>query len=214
MLARILLVVLTALLALPVTQIASPVAAKKRMRMVTETFRNPAPMNLPLAATDMIVSASRYPSPIEVRGLRGPIRHVNVILHDIFHTSSYDMDVLLVGPIGQTAIVMSDIGEKADPSGVTLQLDDEAAAPIPDADLESGVYRPHNNDNEVVAFNAPAPVVTSANAALAVFDGGDPNGTWRLFVQDRYGRFDPGIVAGGWTLEIEAKAKIKKKSKR
>lgn len=204
------LVVLAALLALPLAHIASPVEAKKRSRIVTETFRNPGPMNLPLATANVPVSATRYPSPIEVRGLQGPIRDVNVTLHDIFHTSSYDMDIVLVGPDGQTAIVMSDIGDAADPSGVTLRLDDEAAAPIPDSALVSGVFRPTNDNDEIVAFNAPAPPLTSANAALSVFDGEDPNGVWRLFVQDRYGKFDPGIIAGGWSLEIEAKAKSRK----
>jgi hypothetical protein len=210
---RIGLVVLAALLALPLAQMGAPVEAKKRSRTVARTLRNAAPMNLPLAATNVTVSASRYPSPIEVRGLLGPIRDVNVVLHDIFHTSSYDMDVLLVGPSGQTAIVMSDIGEETNSSGVTVLLDDEAAAPIPDAPLESGVYRPNNHKSVAVSFNAPAPPVTSANAALSVFDGGDPNGTWRLFVQDRSGKFDSGIVAGGWTLEIAAKDKAKKKKR-
>lgn len=205
---RIMLVILIGLLAQPIAQLASPIEAKQRSRIVTEAFNNTAPMNLPIAAVSP-VSASRYSSTIEVRGLIGPIRDVNVRLHDVFHTSSYDMDVLLVGPSGQTAIVMSDIGEETDAAGVTLRLDDEAETPIPDTALESGVYRPTNND-EIVAFNAPAPPVTSANAALSVFDGGDPNGTWRLFVQDRYGRFDPGIVAGGWSLETTAKVKGKK----
>ncbi len=207
---RIVVFVLAALLALPLAQISTPVEARQRARIVTREFRNTAPMNLPIG-TDAPVSASRYPSAIEVRGLKGPIRDVNVYLHDVFHTSSYDKDVLLVGPSGQTAIVMSDIGQATNPNGVTLRLDDEAATLIPDTSLESGVYRPTNNDNEVVAFNTPAPPVTSANAALSVFDGGDPNGTWRLFVQDRYGRFDSGIVAGGWTLEITAKGKARKK---
>jgi subtilisin-like proprotein convertase family protein len=206
---RIAVIALTALLALPLAPIASPVEAKQRSRIITRTFRNPAPMNLPISTVSP-VSASRYPSAIEVRGLKGPIRDVNVRLNHVFHTSSYDMDVLLVGPSGQTAIVMSDIGEKTNTSGVTLLLDDEASSPIPDASLESGVYRPTNND-EIVAFNVPAPPVTTANAALSIFDGGDPNGEWRLFVQDRYGKFDSGIVAGGWELEITTKAKKKKK---
>ena len=69
---------------------------------------------------------------------------------------------------------------------MTLRLDDEAAAPLP-------VCRPRfkaarigrrNILGSAIAFNAPAPPVTSANAALSVFDGTNPNGTWRLFVQD------------------------------
>ena len=213
MLARILLVVLTALLALPAAHIASPVEARKRSRIVTREFRNPAPMNLPNAASAP-VSASRYPAPVEVRGLIGPIRDVNVTLHDVFHTNGVDMEVLLVGPDGQTAILMADAGEETDPEGVTLTFDDEAAQQLPDNKLHTGRYRPNNQNNVAVSFNPPAPLVTSANAALSVFDGGDPNGTWRLFVQDRFVTTDPGIIASGWSLEIEAKATTRKKNKR
>jgi hypothetical protein len=107
---------------------------------------------------------------------------------------------------------MANAGEETESTGVTLRLDDEAATLLPDQPLHSGTFRPNNNSLDgIVGFNAPAPPVTSANAALSVFDGGDPNGTWRLFVQDRYGSVHSGIVAGGWTLEITAKGKAKKK---
>ena len=58
----------------------------------------------------------------------------------------------------------------------------------------------------------PAPAA-SASALLSVFDGSDPNGTWRLFVQDEYAPTDPGAFSNGWALEIKAQVKAKKKKR-
>jgi subtilisin-like proprotein convertase family protein len=156
-----------------------------------------------------------YPSEITVDGLKkGKIRDVNVRLNDFQHPFPSDVQVLLVGPQGQTAILTSGSGGGFAVSDVTLTLDDEAAAPLPaQQQLQSGAFRPANPGNEGIEFNAPAPV-TSANAALSVFDGGNPNGTWRLFVQDMIGDVDGGVFAGGWALEIEARVKHTRDRKR
>jgi subtilisin-like proprotein convertase family protein len=208
---RLALVILAALLALPTAQTAPAVAAKGRSRTVTRTFRNPAAIALPNAQTGP-VSGSVYPSEIAVGGLKkAKIRDVNVRLNDYAHANGADVDVLLVGPGGQTAIVMSRVGEEtAGNAAVTLRFDDEAAAALPDEEVQGGTFRPTNHDGVAIAFNDPAPTA-SANAALAVFDGGNPNGTWRLFVQDAFPTADPGTVAGGWSLEIKLKVKGKKR---
>jgi subtilisin-like proprotein convertase family protein len=167
-------------------------------------------MNLPVS--DLLPkSASLYPSAIAVRGLEGKIRDVNLRLNDVSHTNAADVEVLLVGPSGQTAVVMADVGEETEgDNAVTLRFDDEATAPLPDAVVQSGAFRPTNHNGRVVAFNAPAPIA-SASAALSVFDGGDANGTWRLFVQDGFLPADVGAIAGGWTLEIATRTKGKRK---
>ena len=206
------LVILAALLALPVAQTASPVEAKGRSRTVTRTFRNPAVIQL-LTAQTSPVSASPYPSPIAVSGRGGKIRDVNVRLTRFSHDDPDEVAVLLVGPRGQTATVMAEIGAETQIISLTLRLDDEAATPLTDTGLRSGTFRPVNDVGAAIAFNAPAPPVTSANAALSVFDGTNPNGTWQLFVQDRNGASDTGAFAGGWELEITTKAKAKKKGR-
>jgi subtilisin-like proprotein convertase family protein len=207
---RLSLVLLASLLAAPIAPIVAPLGAKNRSRTVTRTFHNPA--SIPIPTSDVSpVSASRYPSPIEVSGLKGRIRDVNVRLHNFQHTDPDDVQVLLVGPRGQTAIMMADAGGNLSVTNVTLTLDDEAGTPLPaPTGLQSGTFRPTNANELALDFNDPAPEV-SANAALSVFDGGSPNGTWRLFVQDDNADFDPGVVAGGWALEITAKAKKHKK---
>jgi subtilisin-like proprotein convertase family protein len=193
------------------SDLASPVGAKPRWRTVTRTFSNTAEITLP-KATQTVVSAIPYPSSIAVSGLRGTIRDVNVRLNTLTHTWPQDVAVLLVGPGGQTAIVMARVGGRNAISNVTLTLDDEAAEQLPignSAPLVPGTFRPTAAVTPI-HFNAPAPE-TVANTTLSVFDGANPNGTWRLFAQDEAGFADPGVFAGGWTLEITTKGKVKKK---
>ncbi|MDF3040805.1 MAG: alkaline phosphatase [Thermomicrobiales bacterium] len=112
-------------------------------------------------------------------------------LNSLTHDFPDDVEVLLVGPRGQTAIVMAHVGDRDDVTDVTLRLDDEAQAPIPGTAsgiaLQSGVFRPTYDIERVfrptydiergpAIFNTPAPN-RSANEALSVFDGSNPNGT-------------------------------------
>lgn len=208
--ARIVLVALAALLALPMAQTASPVEAKKRPRTITRTFRNLAPITLATTAGAPL-SADLYPAAIEVRGLKGQVRDVNVVLHDVSHAFPYELEVLLVGPRGQTAIIVAN-GPSPEATDATLRLDDEAAAAFPYSytSLTSGTYRPANYAGSAIAFNGPAPSA-NGNAALSVFDRTNPNEAWRLFVQDKDGSAYPGAIAGGWELEITTKVKARKK---
>lgn len=208
--AGIALIVVAALLALPIAETASPVEAKRRAKTVTRTFRNATAIELPIAPTPP-VSASLYPAPIQVSGLKGTIRDVNVRLNALEHTYPEDIQALLVGPDGQTAIVMADVGKEFDVSGVTLTLDDEAETSLPfNAQLQSGSFRPTNRLGSPIPFNAPAPAA-GGGAALSAFDGSDPNGTWRLFVQDAAAAFDDGSFAGGWEIELTVKGKKKRR---
>ena len=109
---RIAHLVLAALPALPIAQTASPVEAKRRPRTVTRTFGNPAAIPLDFAPSAP-VSAGLYLAPIRVDGLKGSIRDVNVRLVDFSHSHPEDVEVLLVGPRGQTAIVMANVGGSA-----------------------------------------------------------------------------------------------------
>src|SRR5262249_53687608 len=147
-------------------------------------------------------SASPYPSPIEVAGLPGTIRKVTVELAGFVHTFPDDVDVLLVAPNGANAILMSDVGGDRDADHVGLTLSDNAAnPPLPDdGPLLSGLYRP-TNVGTGDSFPAPAPA-PSGGSALAVFNGLNPNGTWKLFVVDDNG-MDSGSIAFGWALDFQ-----------
>jgi subtilisin-like proprotein convertase family protein len=208
MIVRVITVIFAALLALPVGTSALPsVEAKKKFKTVTRTFTNngqigdpgPGPFN-------------PYPVFLEVGGLkRGKIKDVNLTLHGYSHTFPGAIGVMLVSPDGRNAVVMNDVGGAADIENVTLILDDEAAFLMSvDSQVVSGQFRPTSVSANAGSdgFAAPAPL-SSGHVALSVFDGGNPNGAWKLFVRDSIGGV--GGISGGFSLEITAKVKKSKK---
>lgn len=139
-----------------------------------------------------------YPSSLTITGAEKKISDVNVHLTGLTHTSPADIDMLLVGPGGQQATILSDTGSDADISGVSLVLDDAAASQV-GTPIGSGTFQPTNSGGPD-AFPAPAPLATG-DSSLAVFNGTDPNGTWKLYVVDDSPN-DTGALAGGWALQI------------
>jgi hypothetical protein len=117
---------------------------------------------------------------------------------------------VLVGPQGQKALLMSDVGGSPDVAGVRLKLDDEATASLPDSALiTSGTYKPTQGTHVAgqgcpVPADFPSPAPTSPyGTTLSVFDGTDPNGIWQLYVVDDCDS-DRGKIRGGWSLRIKA----------
>jgi hypothetical protein len=161
-------------------------------------FSNPAPIAIPGVGTSG--PAAPYPSAISVSGLQGTIGKVTASISGYSHTFPDDLDVLLVGPGGQSVLLMSDAGGSADAVNVNLAFDDAAAASLGDGTaVVSGTYRP-TNFGTGDTFPAPAPVGPHGST-LSVFNGTAPNGTWNLFVVDDVGG-DVGSISGGWALDI------------
>ena len=128
---------------------------------------------------------------------------MTVKLNGLTHTFPSDIDVLLVGPGGQNAIIMSDVGNGNAVTGVNLTLDDAAATSMTSATLVTGTFKPTNlvgGAPEPDTWPAPAPAA-SGGSALSVFNGTSPNGTWNLYVFDDAGG-DVGSFATGWDLTI------------
>ena len=73
-------------------------------------------------------------------GATGTITKLAVRLNNFSHTFPEDMDFLLVGPGGQKAMIMSDVGTGVDAVGLNLTFED--GAPAPPATLVSGNYAP------------------------------------------------------------------------
>ena len=192
---RIVAFALAGLMTLPVVS-AMPIAAKSNQKTVHRTFTSSGSG-----------PAMPYPSTITVKGLKqGKTVDVNVTLRGYSESVPDDIDVLLVSPSGQTAVIMSDVGAAQAVNGITLTLDDAAANSLPDSGLlTSGTFRPTNADSGIPdQFPAPAPSA-NGSSALTVFNGSNPNGEWRLFVNDAPGN-GPGSIAS-WSLEITAKVK-------
>jgi hypothetical protein len=162
-------------------------------------------------------TATPYPSSITVSGLGPSVADVNATLSGFSQTWPPDVDVLLVSPPGQSAVLMSDVPPRDFPActddvvATNLTFDDGAAGPIPPATLASGTYQP--TDNDLVpcgplddAFAGPAPA-GPYGSTLTVFNGTNPNGTWSLYVIDDAGgdggSTSSGSISSGWSLDIK-----------
>jgi slime mold repeat-containing protein len=142
-----------------------------------------------------------YPSVIAVSGFTLPAVLEQVDFR-ITHTFPDDVDMLLVGPGGHNAIIMSDVGGGADATNVALALSDAGTAPLPDnGPLVSGVFRPANFA-PADAWPAPAPIPTGGSA-LSVFTGTNPNGNWGLYIVDAF-TDDAGSLPGPWCVSLRA----------
>jgi subtilisin-like proprotein convertase family protein len=169
------------------------------LRITTANSRSNA-TSITVPASGTAGAATPYPSNINVSGFPTQLEEVTVTLRNFSHTFPSDVDVLLQGPGGQNALIMSDAGGGTDVNNVTFTLDDDAPSPLPSfGGLSSGTYRPTNYSGNSDSFPPPAP--TPSGSALSVFDGTNPNGTWSLWVVDNAGG-DVGSFAGGWSITI------------
>jgi subtilisin-like proprotein convertase family protein len=189
-------------------------------KVVTKTFTNSSGITIVDATATQPGTANPYPSKIKVSGFnQGRIRDVNLNLKGFSHSFTDDVGVLLVGPHGQKALVMSDVGGTAAVSGITLHLDDEAATPLPDStQLKRGTYKPTQgtsvppNESNPIPANFPAssapgqPPAGPYGTSLSVFDGTNPNGTWKLYVVDDSEQ-DSGTI-GSWSLQVKARVTV------
>jgi uncharacterized protein YegP (UPF0339 family) len=151
--------------------------------------------------------ASPYPSTIDVSGMTGRVSRVRVGLHGVNHGYPDDIDVLLVAPGGQGAVLMSDAGGGIAAQGVNLTFDDSAGAALPDGGpIASGQYRLSNYEGAADDFTEAAPSEPFV-ASLAELNGVDPNGTWSLYVVDDF-FLDGGDIANGWSLSLETSVPI------
>jgi hypothetical protein len=203
---RLLAVILAALIALPIAEGAPPVAAgkNKKTKTISRTVSATGQVDIPAAGT--AGPANPYPVTIDADVFeqydQARITDVNLILNAFEHDQATNVDVMLVHA-GRSALVMADAGNSTDVSGLTIVLDDEAVADLPDGvALTSGTFRP-GNQSGADDFAAPAPA-PNGNVALSTFDGANADGQWQLFVHDDNPNFT-GRLSGGWALEITAK---------
>jgi hypothetical protein len=153
--------------------------------------------------------ANPYPSTLAVSGLDGEvITNITVTLNGFTHPFPSDVSIILAGPQGQMAMLMSDVGgavEGFPVTNLTLVLDDSSGYPLPVNDsLFSGTFHPTSGSFPLFFdFPPPAPAGNSnAPAALSVFDGTDPNGNWNLFVVDDFTEVTNGYISGGWSMAV------------
>ena len=173
----------------------------------------PPPVVIANEAPIKIVDAARavpYPSAVDVSAESGTVADVNVTIAGFGHAFPDDVAFLLVGPSGDSTVLMSDVGGGSENvvNGIDLTFDDDADRGLADKGLlRTGSFRPTQGTDKgggnCCGFTGgpPAPREPSGSD-LSVFDGTDPNGEWDLYVADDSGG-DRGRIAGGWSLEIE-----------
>lgn len=162
------------------------------------------------AAITITDNQTSPPSSIQVSGFTAPVTEVMVSFHLLSHTQPADMDILLVGPGGQTAMLISDAAAASGPAvNANIVIRDGADKQIPSQEaMTSGAFQPTNYEytNNPDSFSPhpriPSPLPNSSS--LAIFNGTDANGEWLLFIDD--GDDDnpnsSGSLASGWSLRI------------
>jgi carboxypeptidase D len=161
--------------------------------ITTNWFAAPTPITIPSYGV-----ATPYPSEIALTGVPGTIRKVMVTLDGLTHGFPCDISALLAGPAGMPVMLLGQVGE--DPiTDVTMTFDDTAPTEVPEATIESGVYRP-TDLSEGYPLPSPAPGTPYTNTMVG-FGGISPNGTWRLFISDDAAG-DEGTVIRGWSLGV------------
>jgi cell division septation protein DedD len=198
------------------TATATPTASATGSPTPLGTFENRAGI-----CTTLGNPASPYPSTITVAGGPLQIGALRVTLYDVFHVLPDNLDVLLVGPLGQKFVLMGDAGGAApiDPNApVTLMFTDAAGQVLPNsASLTSGMFEPTTWESPVTDFAAPAPVGpynepgsaiggTGAQTLAGTFGFSNSNGIWSLYVRDDGGLSQAQAITGcintGWSIDF------------
>jgi subtilisin-like proprotein convertase family protein len=153
-----------------------------------------------------------YSSDIDVLGLTGSVTAISVTINGLTHSSPDDLDMLLVGPSGQTFHFWSDVGGTDAVNNITVTIADSGATTLPDsaALVDGTTYRPFNAALDD-SFPVPAPggpygePADAGTATFAsIFNGltaDQVNGTWSLFITDDTDG-NGGSIAQGWSLSI------------
>lgn len=173
--------------------------------LFAQEFCNPGSIAIPGSGSSG--PASPYPSTLQVSGGPASITGMVLSFRGMSHSFPGDLDILLVGPGGQSLLVQSDVG-----SGADLVMDDYAIADTSGRAFNSDpiraiTYRPTDvSDSETLPAPAPEgpykrPAPLGSDTLLSVFGGTNANGTWQLYIADDAGG-DSGALFNGWCLRF------------
>jgi len=104
------------------------------MGSTTTSFSNSSPITIPESQDHQgpteVRGSAPFPSQIIVSGKAGTITNLAVTLHGLSHRYPGDMDMLLVGPAGQSTVIFGVAGGGHTISNVTVTLSDLGAFPL------------------------------------------------------------------------------------
>ena len=139
-----------------------------------------------------------YPSLIAVSTTNGVLGRVTATLQGFTHSFPHDVNILLTSPSGQQAVLMAHVGGPSSVTNLVLAFDDASTNSLTESALVSGSS--HATQIPPMDF-FPAVSGQPSNTNLSVFNGGNPNGLWSLYVYDDTPGND-GSIANGWTLGL------------
>jgi subtilisin-like proprotein convertase family protein len=154
--------------------------------------------------------ADPYPA---VRELSDPanaervITDLDVTLGGVAHDRLEDLDLLLVGPHGQTTMLISDACGPLYLEKDAVVFDDETPFPLP-AEPSPLCYERVRPTNHGLDDTLPAPAPTGPyGTSLSAFDFTEPNGAWRLYAFDDDGSAGDGYFLNRFNLSFETRPK-------
>lgn len=173
------------------------------LAVVTETHRFTNAASVLIPAVGSKGNASVFPLSLTVSGVDGEVEEVAVSLHGLTHSFLDDLDILLVGPCGQTVLLLSDASGGAAGSGLVLSFSDRGAVFPNGGYVVSGDYQPVNVGSTGDTF----PIAVPYGSAMSAFREQDPNGVWSLYlVDDATG--DAGRLTEGWSMNIQTRRTV------
>lgn len=144
--------------------------------------------SFPMVANSTFAAAP-YPVTAEVAGEAPYVADIRVRLDGLSAEIPDALDVMLVGPGGQSATLLSDIGGSDPDTAETLVIHDGGDRMPQFSPLGTVEYRPTNADGgDGDLFDPPAPA--PGLGTFAPFRGGPANGSWRI-----YGMLDSPFAA-------------------
>ena len=183
---------------------ASALLACLATSVSAQVFTNSGTINILDAA-----SANPYPSTINVAAGPAAITSISVTLRNLTHTYIGDIDILLVGPGGQTVALMSDVGDGVNFVGENMIFTSAAGAPsAAQTPVSAGTYAPTNLQG-ADAYGAPAPAGPHG-ADFSGFIGTNANGVWSLYIRDDFGS-DAGTISG-WSITFNQATPVEETS--
>jgi hypothetical protein len=172
-------------------------SAATHAQTVTQTFSS-APVQVNGAPTALV-----YPTFVQVSGMPGNITDLKVHLKGLIGIQD-NFEILLESPDGTRCILYSDASELITFALFDISLGMGAKTVWPYWNSEN-IYLPPNRDvGTPDIWPAPGPgQVDQPQPTLAVFEGKNPNGLWKLYLLDNTAPY--GIsIANGFDLEITA----------
>lgn len=167
-----------------------------------QVFVNNAPILIP--ADETSGPADVFPSSINVSGVGTSLTGITLDIFGYSHEFSPDVQILVESPQG-TRVLLMGLGSGGFPQpSVNLTFDDAASGFLPfQQTITSGSYKP-TLQTSASPFDSPGPTDTGSwTTTLSSFHGENPNGVWKLWVED-FATQDVGSISGGWGVNMTA----------